>query len=222
MMNQPKMLDARLSQEEVKEVYNGLAWIYDVWGALTEKRARRRGIELAGVKDGESVLDVASGTGLILADIVKINRNGLNAGIDISTGMLQKARSRLKDTSVRVELKQASAFSIPYPDAHFDLLINGYMFDLMPVESMPKILAEFRRVLKPDGRLVLMNMTEGERPGSQLYQWIYQRAPVLMGGCRGVKLASLLTQAGFQIMTREYHQQLFFPSEVILARINEP
>lgn len=216
-MSNPVLVEARLSQEQVKEVYDGLAWIYDVWGALTEGRARRRGIELAQILDGEKVLDVAAGTGLILADIVKQNRTGSNVGIDISTGMLQKARKRLKASSSQVELKQASAFEIPYPDETFDLVINGYMFDLMPVEAMPKILGEFRRVLKPGGRLVLVNMTEGERPGSQVYQWIYQHAPALMGGCRGVKIAGLLPQAGFQVKIREYHQQFLFPSEVILA-----
>ncbi len=216
-MNKPVLLDARLSQEEVQQVYNSLAWIYDVWGALTEKKARQRGIALASVQNGENVLDIACGTGLILADIAKINRTGLNAGMDISSGMLEKARARLKNTTARVELKQASAFAIPYPDATFDLVINGYMFDLMAVDAMPKLLKEFRRVLKPGGRLVLINMTEGERPGSQIYQWIYQRAPALMGGCRGVKLAGVLPQAGFQVRVREYHQQFLFPSEVILA-----
>jgi ubiquinone/menaquinone biosynthesis C-methylase UbiE len=211
------MADARLTQNEVQEVYDGLAWMYDLWGALTERRARRRGIELANVQNGESVLDVAAGTGLILADIIKINPAGLNAGIDISSGMLQKARARLKNAPAHAELRQASAFDIPYPDATFDLLINGYMFDLMPVEAMPKILAEFRRVLKPTGRLVLMNMTVGERPGSHIYEWIYQRSPALMGGCRGVKLAKPLAQVGFQVKVREYHQQFLFPSEVILA-----
>ncbi len=217
-MKQPVTVDARLSQDEVREVSNGIAWMYDAWGALTEGRARGRGIALAGVQDGESVLDVATGTGLILADLVKRNPTGFNAGIDISAGMLQKARNRLKNAPARVELKQGSAFAIPYPDATFDLLTNGYMFDLMPVEAMPGILAEFRRVLKPGGRLVLTNMTIGERPGSQVYQWIYRRSPALMGGCRGVKIASFLTQAGFQVLTREYHQQMLFPSEVILAK----
>lgn len=219
-MNQPSQLNARLSQDQVKEVYNNLSQFYDVWGALTEGRARRRGIELAAVQDGESILDVAVGTGLILADIAKRNRTGLNAGIDITSGMLQKARSRLKKSLSQVELKQASAFEIPYPGETFDLVTNGYMFDLMPVEMMPKILMEFRRVMKPGGRLVLVNMTEGERPGSHFYQWIYQHSPRLMGGCRGVKMAGLLLQAGFQVMVREYHQQALFPSEVILARLN--
>jgi ubiquinone/menaquinone biosynthesis C-methylase UbiE len=218
-MNQPVQLDARLSQDQVKDVYNRLSAVYDLWGANAEGRARQRGIELAAVQEGENVLDVACGTGLILAEIAKINRTGLNAGIDISSGMLQKAHARMKDSPSRVELKQASTFEIPYPDAAFDLLINGYMFDLMPVEAMPDILAEFRRVLKPGGRLVLINMTEGERPGSHFYQWIYRHSPVIMGGCRGVKLAGFLPEAKFQLITREYHQQFFFPSEVILARV---
>jgi ubiquinone/menaquinone biosynthesis C-methylase UbiE len=216
-MNQPAKLEARLSQEQVKETYDGIAKIYDLWGSLTEGRARRRGIQLANVRDGENILDVASGTGLILADIARLNRSGLNAGIDISSGMLEKARARLKDFTSKVELKQASAFDIPYPEGTFDLVFNGYMFDLMPVEAMPEILAEFRRVLKPGGRLVMVNMTEGERFGSHIYEHIYQRNPAALGGCRGVKMAGSLPQAGFQVLVREYHQQFFFPSEVILA-----
>jgi ubiquinone/menaquinone biosynthesis C-methylase UbiE len=216
-MNQPARLEARLSQEQVKETYDGIAKIYDLWGVLTEGRARRRGIQLANVRDGEAILDVASGTGLILADIARLNRSGLNAGIDISTGMLEKAHARLKGSPSRVELKQASAFDIPYPEGTFDLVFNGYMFDLMPVEEMPKILAEFRRVLKPGGRLVMVNMTEGERPGSHIYERIYQRDPAVLGGCRGVKMAGSLPQAGFKVLVREYHQQFFFPSEIILA-----
>jgi ubiquinone/menaquinone biosynthesis C-methylase UbiE len=211
------MAEARVAQKDVPQIYNGIAGIYDLWGALTEKRARTRAITLANIQDGENILDVASGTGLILADIVRHNPNGFTAGIDISEGMLQKARGKFQDSPARIEIKLGSAFEIPYPAAKFDLLINGYMFDLMPYEDMPKILAEFRRVLKPDGRLALVNMTTGEKPGSQIYQWIYDRSPEFMGGCRGVRLCDLLTQTGFKVVTREYHQQFFFPSEVILA-----
>lgn len=211
------MAQARVSQKDVPHIYNGIAGIYDLWGALTEKRARTRAIELANIRDGESVLDVAAGTGLILADVARRNPTGFTAGIDISEGMLQKARAKFRGNPARVEIKTGSAFAIPYPAANFDLLLNGYMFDLMPYEDMPKILAEFKRVLKPGGRLVLVNMTSGEKPGSQIYEWIYNRSPEFMGGCRGVHLSGLLAQTGFKVVTREYHQQFFFPSEVILA-----
>jgi ubiquinone/menaquinone biosynthesis C-methylase UbiE len=218
-MKKIAVIDSRLSQEEVRHLYNRLSRFYDLWGASTEGRARRRGIELANIRDGESILDVAVGTGSILADTVRQNPNGFSAGIDISTGMLQKAREKLKGTRARTELKASSALEIPYPDQTFDLLFNGYMFDLMPLEARPQILAEFKRVLKPNGRLVLINMTVGERFGSHLYQQLYNLSPTLMGGCRGVRMTEPLEHAGFQVITREYRQQLFFPSEVILARV---
>ncbi len=215
---QTKPLDARLLQTEVQQVYNRIAWVYDLWGALTETRARQRAIALADIQNGESVLEVAVGTGLMMAEVVRKNPNGQNAGLDLSEGMLQKAQARLKPMRVSVELKQGSAFAIPYPAASFDLLINGYMFDLLPFTDFSKALAEFKRVLKPEGRLVLMNMTAGERWGSGIYQRIYQLSPASMGGCRGVKLAGPLEQAGFRVLVRDYMQQTLFPSEVILAK----
>lgn len=220
-MNSSTRVDARLTQDEVRSVYNRIAKVYDLWGRLTETRARQRGIELADIRDGERILEVAAGTGMILTEVVRRNPNGITAAIDISEGMLQKARTKLKDTRAQVELKQGSAFEIPYQAGTFDLLINGYMFDLMPHTAFAQILAEYKRVLKPHGRLVLINMTEGEWWGSHFYEWLYRQSPALMGGCRGVKLAGPLEHAGYQVLTREYQQQFFFPSEVILAKAVE-
>ncbi len=217
-MKQSDAVDSRLSQGRVRKMYDNLSGVYDLWGANMEGRARRRGIELAEIRDGECVLDVATGTGLILAEVARRNPHGFSAGIDISEGMLGKARAKSERENARVELKVGSAFAIPYPGETFDLLTNGYMFDLMPFEAMPAILAEFKRVLKPDGRLVLINMTLGERFGSRTYQRLYALSPDLMGGCRGVQMADPLEKAGFRVVVREYHQQLLFPSEVILAR----
>jgi hypothetical protein len=60
-------------------------------------------------------------------------------------------------------------------------------------------------------------MTEGERFGSKLYDVVYNLSPKTMGGCRGVKLSGKLEELGFRVETREYFQQMLFPSEVILA-----
>jgi ubiquinone/menaquinone biosynthesis C-methylase UbiE len=81
------------------------------------------------------------------------------------------------------------------------------------------VLAEFKRVLKKGGSLVLVNMTEGETRGSKIYDLLYRLSPKTMGGCRGVRMADKLLQHGFTAETREYIQQMLFPSEIILARI---
>jgi hypothetical protein len=60
-------------------------------------------------------------------------------------------------------------------------------------------------------------MTLGESFGSGIYSLIYRMSPKAFGGCRGVRLEEKLRQNGFQVKIREYHQQLLFPFEVILA-----
>ncbi len=213
-----KALDARISQDDIGSVYDGIAPIYDLWGILTESRARNRAIELAEIKDGQSIVEVAVGTGLAFYEIVKRNPSGRNTGIDLSQGMLDKAIKRLSRISgANYSLNIGTAFDLSFKNESVDTLVNNYMFDLIPFEDMDKILIEFKRVLKKAGRLVLVNMTQGERFGSGLYDWVYNLSPSTMGGCRGVKLTEKLQTHDFKVEVREYYQQMLFPSEVILA-----
>ena len=214
-----KVLDARIRQEDIGSVYDRIAPIYDLWGRLTESKARHRAIELAKIEDGQSILEVAVGTGLAFSEILKRNPNGTNTGIDLSKGMLARAKKRVSRLpEANYTLKAGSAFQLNIEDESIDILVNNYMFDLIPFEDMPRILEEFRRVLKKGGKLMLINMTEGERLGSKLYDVVYTISPRTMGGCRGVKLADRLQKHGFKVEIREYYQQMLFPSEVILAR----
>jgi ubiquinone/menaquinone biosynthesis C-methylase UbiE len=215
---QQKKLDARVSQAEIVGIYNSLATVYDIWGNLTESKARNRALELAEIKNGQNILEVAVGTGLAFFEIVKRNPDGTNIGIDISAGMLKKAGKRLDPLSgAHYTLKKASAFDLDSEDGQFDVLMNNYMFDLISFDRMDAVLKEFKRVLKKDGKLVLVNMTLGEKFGSGIYDLIYRISPRLMGGCRGIRLSEKLKEHGFHINLREYHQQCLFPSEVILA-----
>ena len=211
-------MDAKVSQSEIPQLYDSLSKTYDIWGKLAESKARNRAIALADIHDGQQILEVAVGTGLAFMDIVKRNPTGVNIGIDISPGMLQKAQTRLQSLSgANYHLKLGNAFKIEAESQQFDLVLNSYMFDLIAFHEMDRILAEFRRVLKQEGKLVLVNMTTGETFGSGIYSLIYRILPKAFGGCRGVRLAKRLEQTGFQVETREYHQQMLFPSEVILA-----
>ena len=216
------MMDAKVSQSEIPGVYDSLSKTYDIWGKLAETKARNRALELADIQDGQKILEVAVGTGLAFYEIVKKNPGGTNIGIDISPGMLGQAEKRLRSLAgANYQLKIGNAFKIEAEAQQFDLLVNGYMFDLIAFDAMDRVLREFRRVLKKGGRLILVNMTPGETVGSGIYRWIYRLSPKLFGGCRGVRLSEKLQQNGFKVITREYHQQLLFPSEVILALKSE-
>ena len=218
MNDHPKLSQARVSQTDVAVLYDRLAWMYDPWGIITESKARRRSLELAAIADGQRVLEVAIGTGLAFEHVVRSNPGGRNVGIDLSNGMLAKAERRLQKAGLsNFELSVGSALRIEQGTGEFDVVLNSYLFDLLTEEHWPNVLAEFHRVLKPGGKLVLVNMTLGERFGSGIFERLYRMSPALMGGCRGVLMIKLVEQSGFTVHSREYFQQMLFPSEVILA-----
>ena len=137
-----KMPDARVRQSEISALYDKLSGIYDIWGKLTESRARNRAIELAKIRDGQNVLEVAVGTGLAFYEIVKRNPHGSNVGIDLSPGMLEKAKTRLKKLSgANYTLNIGTAFDLPVKNGSVDVVMNNYLFDLIPYEDMDKVLS---------------------------------------------------------------------------------
>jgi ubiquinone/menaquinone biosynthesis C-methylase UbiE len=181
--------------------------------------ARRRVLELAAVRDGEDVLEVATGTGAQLVELARRNRSGTTVGVELSDGMLARTRSRLAAAGLdAVELHRASALELPLEDESFDLVVNGYMLDLLPRDDIPRALAEFRRVLRPGGRLVLSNMTKGERRRHRIWDALYARGINLTANCRGVLAAPVLDELGFVDVRREYLAQAGFPTEIVTAR----
>jgi len=210
---------AKLNKKEVVQVYSQIAFFYDIWGTLTESKARKRALELANIQNGESALEVAVGTGLAFREIVRANPNGQNFGIDLTEAMLDKARQKVSQTDAQYQLSIGDAYNLEFKDAQFDVVVNNYMFDLLPEADFAKALNQFKRVLKPSGRLILVNMTRGEHFYQHFYETLYQINPSWMGGCRGVLLTSELQKAGFKNISREMISQLGFPSEVLKATL---
>lgn len=210
------MQPARVAKWDIVATYKRLARRYDTWAALTESRARRRCLELAQVRNGETVLEVAVGTGILFVEILKRNPDGMNDGLDLTEEMLHEARRKAEASGVDAyRLVRGDAYDLAYPDGRFDLLLNNFMFDLLPESAFPRVLGEFRRVLRPGGRLVLANMTLPRHWHQGLWEMLYRLRPRLMGGCRGVELLPYVEAAGFRDTRREYISQMTFPCEVV-------
>jgi len=214
--HQGEILDARIKKSDVPKIYKKVASIYDLWGQLTESTARKRCLELAEVQDGESVLEVAVGTGLAFAEILRLNPTGQNEGIDLSEEMLSRAKQKAQRlAATNYSLKTGDAYHLEYADDSFDLVINNYMFDLLPEEDFSVVLTEFNRVLRPGGRVVMVNMTKPEHWSHSVWELVYRMNPAWIGGCRGVYLKPYLESAGFVGLRREFISQMTFPSEVV-------
>ena len=210
------MLDAHIEKGRVADIYRKIAPSYDLWAWLTESKARDRCLELAAIRNGEDVLEVAVGTGLAFERILEANPSGRNEGIDLTDAMLMRAdRKAVKSGTNNYRLRIGDAYDLDFPDDSFDVLINNYMFDLLPQQDFLTVLEEFRRVLRPGGRLAMVNMTKGERWYNGIWERIYRINPALLGGCRGVSLLPKIEVCGFRQTRREYMSQLTFPSEIV-------
>ncbi|MEZ4701745.1 MAG: methyltransferase domain-containing protein [Rhodothermales bacterium] len=210
------MLPARLPKSSIPGLYTWIAPTHDWLAVLVEARARRLGIEKAAIRDGETLIEVAVGTALSFARLVAANPSGTNEGIDLTPAMLRQAERRMKRrrlTNYRLQL--GDAYALPFPDASADLLVNSYMFDLLPESDFVPVLREFHRVLRPGGRLVQMNLTLAETWPQRLWDGLYRLHPAILGGCRGITTAPALAQAGFERIERTFVSQLTFPSEVV-------
>ncbi len=214
-----KILEVRRPPEDVPATYTRLAPVYEIWARLTESRARRRVLELADPGPAEDVLEVATGTGAQLVELARRNPRGRTVGVEVAEGMLAKTRRRLAARGLtEVEVMPADARKLPLADASFDLVVNSYLLDLLPRAEIPRVLAEFQRLLRPGGRLAMSNMTPGERRLHRVWDGLYSRGIVLTANCRGVLAAPPLAELGFVGIEREYSAQLGFPTEIVIAR----
>ncbi len=197
-------------------MYTWIAPTHDWLAVLVESAARRRGLELAAIQEGENILEVAVGTGLSFKHILKQNKKGFNTGVDLTAAMLKRAQRRArKSGQSNYRLLLGDAYSLNFADNSFDLVMNSYMFDLLPAEDFVPVLSEFKRVLKPGGRLIQINMTPGQAWYNFVWEGLYRLHPALLGGCRGVEMAPYFEKAGFSHVLREYVSQRTFSSEIV-------
>jgi demethylmenaquinone methyltransferase/2-methoxy-6-polyprenyl-1,4-benzoquinol methylase len=156
---------AEAKPEFVNRLFDRGAAYYDTvvdWGFLHSGAwYRRRALKQHGLRPPHQLLDVACGTGLVAAEAARILGTAENITcLDPSEGMMAVARSKLAAHFVI-----GRAEHIPAPDKSFDFLTMGYA--LRHVTSLDEAFREFRRVLKPNGRLLILEITKpvGRIPG---------------------------------------------------------
>ncbi len=210
------IIEAPVEVDKIRKIYNWMSKIYFLAAPL-EKRARMRGIELAQIKPNDKVLEVAVGIGHSFLEILKrVDRKNTVYGVDLTPAMLEKTKKlATKKGYSNFDLEESDARHLPFPDETFDVLYNSYMLDLIPIGDFSVVLKEFQRVLKKDGRLVLVNLSKKDSAPVFLEK-LYKMNPYFWGGCRPVLMESFVDKVGFRSVKREIPKTMF-PSEIVTA-----
>ena len=171
-----------LEEGQVRAMFDRIAGVYDVMNSVMtaglHHRWRERAVDLARVGPGSRALDVATGTGDLA--IALAARGADVVGSDFSEGMLERARA--KSSAVRWE--QANALALPYADASFDAATVG--FGARNFSDLRGGLAEMARVVRPGGRVVVLEITTPTRPPlSTFFSLWFDRIVPLLGRVTG-------------------------------------
>lgn len=152
-----------LPETQVEAMFDRIARVYDRMNAIMtagmDRRWRERAADLANVGFGDRVLDVATGTGDLAIELRgRVGDSGEVVGLDFSEGMLELAREKAPG----IRFDQGSALDLPYADGEFAAATVG--FGARNFSDLGRGLAEMRRVVRPGGRVVVLEITTPQKP----------------------------------------------------------
>ena len=168
-------IDAEEKVGRVREVFDSVATRYDLMNDLMSmgihRLWKRFAVELAGIRRGQAILDLASGTGDLAARFAGLTGpDGLVIMTDINAAMLEQGRIRMADDGMvgNVAYSQVNAESIPFPNNSFDCITIA--FGLRNVTDKQQALNEMYRVLKPGGRVLVLEFSHPQgKPLKAIY-----------------------------------------------------
>jgi demethylmenaquinone methyltransferase/2-methoxy-6-polyprenyl-1,4-benzoquinol methylase len=174
-----------LPEPQVQAMFDRIAGVYDLMNSVMtaglHHRWRSRAADLAALEPGDSVLDVATGTGDLAIELSgRVGPDGEVVGSDFSEGMLELARQKAPE----LRFEHGNALALPYDDDSFDAAAVG--FGARNFSDLPQGLREMARVVRPGGRVVILEITTPERPPlSSFFRLWFDRIVPMLGRVAG-------------------------------------
>jgi demethylmenaquinone methyltransferase/2-methoxy-6-polyprenyl-1,4-benzoquinol methylase len=173
-------------KEAVRSMFDRIAPRYDllnrVLSAGVDVQWRRRAVRALGVPQGSRVLDLCTGTADLLLEALSQDPRGKGVGADLSQGMLRLGAEKIQRRALsgRAALAASDAERLAFRGGAFDGVLVA--FGIRNVGNIPMALGELRRVLRPGGRLVVLEISMPRGPLGRAYRFYFERVLPLLGG----------------------------------------
>ncbi len=215
--------DHFLSHEQARTFYDRFGSKQDAQG-FYENQALAVAIEHGDFEHATSVLEFGCGTGRFAEALLNdhLPPDAKYRGVDVSATMVSLARSLLAPFGDRAKVDQVDGTPrIEAPDASVDRFVSNYVMDILSPADITGVLVEARRLLRSNGRLCIVNLTNGTRPVSHfitsIWAGIHSLRPSMVGGCRPLDMTRYVDSARWEVGFHDVVVAFGVPSEILVA-----
>lgn len=191
MADNPHAYRPAMGSDRLLRLYDPLTLLFGV------RRLHRDLTDDAEITAGQDVLEIGCGTGNLTLQIARRHPDAHVTGLDPDPRALDIARAKARRAGLDVRWDEGTAADLPYPDASMDRVVSSLMFHHLDGDDRARTLAEVRRVLRPGGRLTLVDFVSH---GHGVHAWLNRhtkRVPTNVDGA----IADLMARAGLSDVT---------------------
>lgn len=210
-------LERTFSKEKTQKSFAAVSKFYDFWAKITESKAIDSVLKQIKPGINGNVLDIGVGTGDMFYKIIPFNKDGYNVGLDISPKMLLKAKTKMNENlNSNTNFVLGNAFHLPFDDNSFIYIFSSYVFDLFPENEFENVTKEINRILKKNGKVVIITMSFGFRWYNKFWFLLAKYFPGILTNCRPVNLKPYFYNNFKDVKVINISQNTF-PSEILTA-----
>lgn len=209
------------SKKTARLSYNRISRWYDLFAGSSEKKYMNRGVALLNPQPVENILEIGCGTGHGLILIARmVSHSGRVIGLDISEGMLSRSKALIRKSNYKkiIQLHLGDGSRLPYASNCFSAVFLSFTLELFDTPDIPLVLAECRRVLNQNGRIVIVCLFKKDSFPIRIYEWFHKQMPSIVD-CRPINVQPYLLQESFKITHNSTSKMWGLPVEIVSAEI---